>query len=349
MAERRLRAGIIGLGVGEQHIRGYEADPRCQVAILCDRDLDKLSEVNARYPGKVAVSHAMAVVQDASLDVVSVASYDDDHRAHVVAALQAGKHVFVEKPLCLTSSELQDIVDHLNRRPDLRLSSNLILRRSPRFIWLKQQITAGRLGVPYYVEADYNYGRLHKITEGWRGRIPHYSVMHGGGIHVLDLITWLLGQWPLEVTAFGNRIVSAGTTFNNFDFIVSLLRFESGLIAKVSANFGCVFPHHHNLMVYGTQASFMHNERGVWWYASRDPVESPVKVDAPYPAMAKGDMLPSFVRSILDGSYPDVTEEEVVRVMAISLAAQQAAETSAPVKINYPVLGPRTFSRERVT
>lgn len=347
MTKPLLRAGIIGLGVGEQHIQGYESDPRCQVAVLCDCDPDQLRKVSSRYPGKQITSNSETVIQDASIDVISVASYDDDHRDQIVAALQSGKHVFAEKPLCLTGQELLDIVDHLNQYPERRLSSNLILRRSPRFIWLKQQLTAGYLGVPYYIEADYNYGRLHKITEGWRGRIPHYSVIHGGGIHMLDLIIWLISEWPVEVAAFGNRLVSAGTAFRNFDFIASLLRFESGLVVKVCANFGCVFPHHHNLTLYGTRASFVHGERGAWWYASRDPAEPPTPVEAPYPEMAKGDMLPAFVRAILDGDLPEVTEEEVVRVMAVSLAVQQAAETGMPVKIHYPVLRQRIFAKER--
>ena len=50
---------------------------------------------------------------------------------------------------------------------------------------------AGDYGRAYYVEADYNYGRLWKLTDGWRGEIPFYSVVYGGAVHMIDLVCWL--------------------------------------------------------------------------------------------------------------------------------------------------------------
>ncbi|MGB8182594.1 MAG: Gfo/Idh/MocA family oxidoreductase, partial [Stellaceae bacterium] len=147
-----LRAAVIGLGVGEQHIAGYEADPRCQVVALCDTDAAKLAEVGARHRGKRLTGDPTALLAEPGIDVVSIASYDDAHHAQVVAALETGKHVFVEKPICLTAEELADIRGRLAVRPYQRLSSNLILRRAPRFAWLRDQVRAGALGAPYYLE-----------------------------------------------------------------------------------------------------------------------------------------------------------------------------------------------------
>jgi predicted dehydrogenase len=309
-----LRAGIIGLGVGERHIAGYESNARCRVVGLCDIDPQKLAEVGTRHPGRKLTTDPAEILCDPTIDVVSVASYDDVHHAQVRAALSAGKHVFVEKPLCLHDHELADIRDALAAHPQLRLSSNLILRRSPRFAWLHERLRAGDLGTPYYSEADYNYGRIHKIVDGWRGRMPGYSVVHGGAIHMIDLLIWLLGERPIKVSAFGNSIATCGSGFRAQDCVVALLKFPSGATAKIAANFGCVFPHHHNLSVYGTNATFVHDRLGARLYTSRDPNAEPQAVDSAYVGPNKGDMIPAFISAILDGGEPDVSATDVLDV-----------------------------------
>ena len=114
------------------------------------------------------------------------------------------------------------------------------------------------MGRLFLLEGDYNYGRLHKLTDGG-GEQPFYSVVHGGAIHVIDLLLWLTGEQVIEATVLGNRIASADSKFKNHDMVVSLLRLESGAIAKVSANFGRVHPHFHAVNVYGTQATFQND------------------------------------------------------------------------------------------
>jgi predicted dehydrogenase len=329
----KLRAAVIGLGVGERHIAGYEVDPRCRVVALCDMDQAKLAEVGVRYPECRLTTEPDELLADDSIDVVSIATYDDAHHRHVTRALAAGKHVFVEKPICLHPHELAEIRAVLDRSPQLRLSSNLILRRSPRFLELHERIRAGELGSPYYCEADYNYGRLAKIVDGWRGAVPFYSVVHGGGIHVIDLLMWLLGERPIAVSGFGNAIATRGTRFRFNDCVAALLKFPSGVVAKITANFGCVFPHFHNLTVYGSQATYVHDHQGARIYTSRDPATPPSSVDAAYDGPAKGDMLPSFIAAILDGGEPDVRAAEVLDVMTVSLAIEQAVALEQTVRL----------------
>jgi len=335
VSEVVLRAAVIGLGVGERHIEGYEADPRCRVVALCDTDPGKLAEVGARHAGRRLTCDPDEILADTSIDVVSIASPDNAHHVQIMAALKAGKHVFVEKPLCLHEDELAGIRQALAARPRLRLSSNLILRRSPRFAKLRERIGAGQMGTPYYSEADYNYGRVGKILDGWRGQAPFYSVVHGGAIHMIDLLVWLLGERPQTVTAFSNKIATRDTSFRFNDCVVALLKFPSQAIAKVSANFGCVFPHHHNLTVYGTDATFVHDHQGARLYTSRDPDAPPLAINDAYKGAAKGDMLPNFIAAILDGGEPDVSAADVLDIMAVSLAIEKSANLQKPVDVQF--------------
>jgi len=332
-----LKAGIIGLGVGERHIPGYEADDRCQVVALCDKDAAKLEEVGARHPGRRLTTIAAEILGDPQIDIVSIASYDNDHHDQVLAAIAAGKHIFVEKPLCLTDAEFESIASALTRNPDIRLSSNLILRRTPRFVELRRRIQAGAMGRLYYLEGDYDYGRVQKIRTGWRAAIPFYSVVHGGGIHLIDLLLWLSGGRIEEVFAYGNAIAAEGTGFRNKDLVAALLKFEDGMTAKIAANFPCIAPHYHRLSVFGTQATFEQAHAGAAYFHSRDPEAAVERVTDAYPGAAKGDMLPSFVAHVLEGSAPEVSKKDVLDAMAVSLAIERALGSGRPEKVLYAV------------
>jgi predicted dehydrogenase len=331
----RLRAGIIGLGVGERHIAGYRRHPDCTVVAVADLDPAKRAMVRRNYPDLRVHDSAEALLGEPDIDVVSIASYDADHAAQILSALATGKHVFAEKPLCQSAGELAEIRAALARHPGLRLSSNLILRRTPRFRALKERIGAGEFGHLFHLEADYNYGRIHKIIDGWRGRQDFYSVMLGGGVHVVDLVTWLAGERVAEVAAFGNRIATAGTGFRFDDMVVAILRFESGLVGKVAANFGCVFPHFHRLLVYGTAATFENGFEGGRIWNSREPDAAPILLDEAYPGTEKSDLIPPFLDTILGRGEPEVGEGEVLDAMAVCLAIDDAARLGTVMKIAY--------------
>ena len=330
-----LRAGIIGLGVGERHIYGYSMDPRCQVAAVCDKDIEKIKKIESLYPSISATLEPTDILYDPDIDVVSIASYDDSHCDLVIEALNNGKHCFVEKPLCLTSDEYFKIAKAYMKQSHLKLSSNLVLRKAPRFIELRRRIKRLDLGQIYYLEGDYDYGRLSKITNGWRADVENYSVMHGGGIHLIDLLMWLSGDKVAEVFAYGNRICSKNSRFKYDDMVIATLKFSSGLLAKISANYGSVTPHHHKVCVYGTNGAFLQSHCDAVYSSSRDPDSNFEKVVDEYPGVGKGDMLPAFVRSILDSSPPDVSAKDVFDSMAVSLAIQRSLSENLPVPVDY--------------
>jgi predicted dehydrogenase len=327
-----LGVGIIGLGVGERHIAGYEAHPEAEVRVICDIDEQRLAEVAAAHEGVRATASAEDLIDDPGVQVVSIASYDSDHHAQIVHALGAGKHVFVEKPLVQYEEQAREVRALLVANPELRLSSNLPLRRSPRFEWLKEQVDAGTFGRLYYLEGDYDYGRLWKITEGWRGKLDFYSVTLGGTVHLVDLLLWLTGDHVVSVSAAGNQIASAGSQYRFNDFVMATLELESGAIAKVSANFGAVHPHFHGVKLFGTDATFINGlESGTLW-RRKDGEPVAELVDAAYPGMEKGDLIHSFVASVLGEGPAEVTEDEVFETLSVCFAIDEAAASGKPVR-----------------
>lgn len=339
MSTDKLGVGVIGLGVGEQHARAFAAHPDCRLAALCDMDAAKLSEVSQRLPQARHYGNAEDLITDPEVQIVSIASNDDDHSAQIIHALSLGKHVFSEKPLCLNRAQLGEIASSWRGARGARLSTNTLLRRSPRFRWLKNQIDAGRLGTVFCIEGDYIYGRLHKLVSGWRGRIPGYSVMLGGGIHVVDLMLWMSGQRPVEVVAYGSSLGSTGSGFRGTDLVLALLRFESGLVAKIGANFAAHYAHHHRFAVYGTKATFENLPTAVSTAAclweGRDSGAPPLPIDEPYPAVGKGDLVPAFVDAVLGRGAPDVPEEQVFACVATCLAIERSAAEGRPIHVDY--------------
>ena len=335
-SERILGIGVIGLGVGEQLARAFHAHPHCEVRSLYDFDSERSRMLAAMLPGCAVAERFEEMLTNPRIDVLTIATFDDAHYKQVLAALKAGKHVFVEKPVCRTIEELADIkAEWLTQGRRLKLFSNLVLRTAPLYIWLRKQIRLGELGQIYAFDGDYLYGRLHKITEGWRKDISDYSVMEGGGIHLLDLMMWLNGERPISVTASGNHICTSGTAFRYNDFVAATFEFESGLIARITANFGCVHRHHHMMRVFGTQATFLYDDAGARLNYSRDSVLPAEQLaHAPLPAH-KGDLVLEFVSAILNNAEESDQTQMFFDSISACIAADKAATTGKKERIEY--------------
>lgn len=331
----KLRVGIIGLGVGEAHIQGYNSHPECEVVALCDFSDEKLKVARDKYKNLKLSSDADEIIEDTEIDVVSIASYDNYHFEQIKKAIANDKHIFVEKPICLYEEEAIKAREFLDNKPHLKMSSNLILRKVPRFNLLKKKIENGDIGRLFYVEGDYNYGRLHKITQGWRGKIDFYSIVYGGGVHMIDLLLWLTNDKITEVSAYGTNIATKGTDFRYNDTVVSILKFESGMIGKMSANFSCVFPHFHSLSIYGTKATFVNGFENGSWFNSQGADLEHNRISEAYPGTHKGDLIYSFIESILQDTKAEVDKEDVFDSMSVCFAIEKAVKESKPVKVKY--------------
>ena len=230
--------------------------------------------------------------------------------------------------MCTTLDEL-DAIEHefsqANARSPKMLSTNFILRKEKRFASLKDKISNGDLGVIYSIEASYDYGRIHKILNGWRGSSLNYSVMNGGGIHMLDLCQWLAGDQFSPMFALHNKVITEGTEFRAPDFTSALGRLGSQTVCKVTANFGSQTPHYHQLKVYGTKGTFINDCAEGTYFFGHEPDVIRVSDEHPFPCANKGDLLPNFVDAILGCGALDVGFGEVASVMRTSLVIDQLA------------------------
>jgi predicted dehydrogenase len=323
---------VVGLGVGEQHARMVAAHPRAKLAAVHDIDTARSEALVGKIGGRVAPSYE-AILADKDIDAVVIATYDDQHAQQVLDAFAAGKHVFCEKPLCRTPGELRAIEA---ARGDRHLACNLILRAAPLYRWLREAIRTGELGEVYAIDGDYLYGRLDKITLGWRGDVEDYSVFQGGGVHMVDLMMWLAAERPQRVSAVGNRIATRDTAFRYNDFVAATYELPSGIVARITANFACVHKHQHVLRVFGTKATFLIDDAGARLHVLRDPGGPSKRIDHASVAASKGDLIPDFVDAILDGRDPAPIARHEYDVITACIAADRAVAAQKPLAIEYP-------------
>jgi predicted dehydrogenase len=159
--------------------------------------------------------------------------------------------------------------------------------------------------------------------------------MEGGGIHLIDLMLWLTGERPATVAAMGNRISTAGTDFRYDDYVAASLRAESGLVSRITANFGCVHRHQHVVRVFGTAATFLYDDAGPRLHATRHPDAAASPIDLAALPATKGDLIPAFVSAIVNDEDLTSETQAVFDGLSISAACDRALHTRQVETITY--------------
>ena len=333
--KNRLNVGVIGLGVGARHAQILDANKKVNLVSLCDFDNKKINFYKKKYKNCNFTNNSDDIFKNPNIDIVSIASYDNFHAKHILQAIKYNKHFFVEKPFCQNIDELNKICSNINKKKKIIFSSNLILRNNPFFVNLRKKIKKKKIGDIYYCEGDYNYGRINKILYGWRGQIPFYSVVLGGAIHLIDIIIWLTNKKVKSVIAEGNKISTKNTKFKNYDLVSALLKFEDGMISKVTSNFASVTPHHHILSVYGTKSTFFYNNKVIKFYKSRDDSDVKKK-NSKFSNKQKSEILNSFIDSVYyQKDLKIVHENEIINLMSVCFAIEKSLKTKKWERVKY--------------
>lgn len=332
---KKIGVAVVGLGIGERHLRAYHKDSRCKVLWVLDHDNLKAKKLAEETSAGIASGYE-AILNDEEVQIISIASFDDDHASQIIQAIHAGKHVFVEKPLCQTMEQLHEIQKIWSKQNGkIKLASNLILRATPVYQWLKEKIVAGDFGKIYSFDGEYLYGRLHKITDGWRNSVDNYSVMEGGGVHLIDLMLWLINERPQNVFSMGNHISTEGTKFQYNDFVASTMQMESGLVARITANFGSVHRHQHVVRVFGTKGTFIYDDMGARMHWTRDEDKKAEILTMPTLPADKGDLIPDFVSAVLEDKNINEQTQAAFDGLSISAACDRALITKRLETIKY--------------
>jgi predicted dehydrogenase len=186
---------------------------------LCDLDDELRAAFAKRYPGLQVTSSFDAMLADPDVQGVVIATPVPTHYALAKQALEAGKHVLVEKPPAMRATEIDELLAIANER-DLVLMPGHLLLYHPAVRKLKELIDAGELGEVLCI-----YGNRQNL-----GIVrTHENALWSLGVHDLSVILYLLGEEPAEAVAYGRDFLTEGVE----DVVFCYLRFPSGKIAHM--------------------------------------------------------------------------------------------------------------------
>ena len=215
-----VRIGQIGIGYwGKNLLRNFASLQGCRVNMVCDRQSAVLSEVRQLYPELAVTESYRELIESADLDAVVIATETPLHFELALAALKAGKHVFVEKPMARTSEEAAILREEAEER-DLRLMVGHLLMYHPAFIYVRNLIENGDLGDVYYLySVRVNLGIIRQNENAFESLAPHD----------ISIALEFLQRPPVAVTAQGQAYLQPGVE----DVAFATIFFEDGKMAHL--------------------------------------------------------------------------------------------------------------------
>lgn len=245
--DRKLRIGIIGTGtISNKHAAGYKAlEDVCEVVACADIVPGKAQEFIDRHGFKAQAFENHKDLLKLDLDAVSICTYNTQHAPCAIDAMRAGKHVLLEKPMCVTMEEATELL-----RVEKETGKILTIGFQPRYDdnmrKIKEIVQSGDLGKVYYVQIG--GGRRCGIPECWtfnRKETTGVGVVGDLGCYAIDMAMNALGHpKPLTVSAittnyFGKDPFYNGANAEKFDiedFAVALVRLEGGITLDFRAS-----------------------------------------------------------------------------------------------------------------
>jgi predicted dehydrogenase len=216
-----LRIGVVGLGYwGPNLARNFDAIPGCELAWCCDASEQARAKSQHSFPGARFTADLDALLSDATLDAIALATPVPTHAELAVRVLEAGKHCFVEKPLAQSVADAEAALAAAKRSGKTLMVGHL-LEYHPGVAKLKQLVDAGELGERiFYIYGDrLNLGKV-RADE---------NALWSLGAHDVSVLLHLAGEEPSEVVAHGESYLRPGVE----DVVFCFLRFPSGLSAHL--------------------------------------------------------------------------------------------------------------------
>ncbi len=353
----QLRIGVIGCGAGVFHLEGYAEEPRAKVIALAGLDTDRCQELAKRFDVPHVYGDYTELLAHGEIQAVSIAAPNHLHLPMTLAALEAGKHVLVEKPLARSVAEGEQMVEAA-RRAGLVLAI-AFNRRSRHDVYLLQKhVRRGALGRIYYAKA---FWMRRSGIPGLGSWFTSKEQAGGGplidlGVHVLDMALWCMGNPRVSAVSAatyaelgpqgkgqwqGGRFrVNPGVPYEVEDLAAAFLRMEDGATMHLETSWAGYTGHtdEFGLSLLGSQGGA---EIHVKDYAQTGTLRLFGEVEGvPSDCMPRlekrhghGEIIHRFVDSILDGKPADPSGEEGLDRVRLIEAIYRSAELGREVKV----------------
>lgn len=227
-----LRTLVAGLGnMGRSHALAYHADPAFEIVGLVNRSAPDLPESLRGYPVTADFAEALARLKP---DLVSIATYSDSHADYAIAAMEAGAHVFVEKPLATTAADAERVAAKA-AETGRKVVVGYILRHHPS--WQRLIAESRNLGGPYVFRLNLNQQSSGPTWEVHKALMRTTSPIVDCGVHYVDVMCQITDAKPVEVRGMGLRL-SPEIAEDMYNYGHFQVLFEDGSLGWYEAGWG---------------------------------------------------------------------------------------------------------------
>ncbi len=328
-----LNVCVLGTGrMGTIHAATIHRHPDARVTVIGDIDLGRAQAVAAEY-GADASGDPLAAIAGDGVDAVVIATPTDSHVPYIEAAARAGKAIFCEKPVGIEPAEVRRALDTV-AAAGVPLQIGFHRRFDPSFREVKAAIESGQVG-----------DVLQVILTSRDPEPPPAQYIHGSGglfrdmaIHDFDMARWLLGDEPVEVSAFGSNLIDPAIgEAGDIDTAMAILRTERGVLCHINCSRVASYGYDQRIEVLGTS--------GMAQAGNRTPASVEVATGAGISSSLPHYWFPEryteayeaevvdWVESTSAGRAPAVTGEDGLRAQLLAAAATESLLTGQPVDL----------------
>ena len=330
----QMRIGIIGLGwFGEIHAETIIGVPNLKLSALCTRNPERLAQQGQKFGVEKLYTDYNDMLADPDIDAVSICTMWDQHTEPAIAALRAGKQVFLEKPIASTVEDARKIVEAAQTSKGILFIGHIV-RFNPRYRMAKQAIDEGRIGKIVALSSRRN------IPAAWTPEIlKKIGPIVGDAIHDTDIMLWLTGD--KIVSAYAQTVDVRG--LKHPDIGQTMFRFAGGASATLETVW-CMpdktpFDIDERMSVIGTEGIIHIQDTfpnlGI---VDNNKLHSP---DTTYWPMFDGvrggalrDEFDYFARKAIAGEQPNIGRpEDAAAALQACLAAEESARTGNIIRI----------------
>ena len=346
MVDGKLGYAVLGLGVGTAHADAAYASERAELVAVCDIDERRLAKAQRKYKGVTAYTDFEDLIADSRVDVISVCLPSAMHADFAVRAMEAGKHVLVEKPLDITPERAQ-LIEDARKRTGMTCGVVHQNRFNVDMYPMRDAVESGRLGklilgtfaVKWYRDQSYY------DNSGWRGTWE----MDGGGslmnqaVHTVDLMQWLMG----DVESVTSHVGIYNHQIDTEDTTASLIKFKSGAVATFVST-TCAYPGiSTEIMLYGTGGSIEADADCLKVWKMKDAEDEDAEEAAMLARYGGGNMtaIPEdsarlfghdhvvcdMIDAVLDGRDPQIMPADAIKAVKIVCSVYESSKTGKTV------------------
>jgi myo-inositol 2-dehydrogenase / D-chiro-inositol 1-dehydrogenase len=327
---QKLKVGLVGLGrLGVTHAENIAFKiPNVELTAVCTRTQEKLDKIQNNLNVKSAYTDFNEMIKDADLDAVIISSSSSVHKVQIEMSLEAGLHIFCEKPISTVTKDAEELASFVELYPKQILMLGFMRRYDASYLYAKDMILNGKIGKPIIIKS-------YSSDPAWQSEsFSSKSNNSGGifmdlGIHDIDLARWYFQCEATSVYAVGDcykfhEFEKSGDVDNG----MAIIKFKDGQTFMMHAGRTCMHGYHTEMEIIGTEGSLrigsvpkknhtvIYNSKGVVKECVQDYIE---RFDEAY-----FDELLHFFNCIRTKQKANCTVEDGVKSLKIAEACKQS-------------------------